>query len=271
MMALDDEGNVWSWGRNNSGQLGLGDGMSGTYGKPQPLPNLTSIVSLAAGRQHSLALSEKGEVFAWGCGRDGALGLGDKSARKSPTKVEELEDVVAIACGRGSSFALTKDGEVYSWGRDEYGELAQGRSQRFVTRPKIVSGLRNIKSISVGEYHGVAISEDGKIFSFGKNTDGQCGNGNRNNVSQPMEIETFEAMDVSVVSASCGDGHTAAITSDGNLWAWGRGRSGELGRGAETESNAAYRAYPVKVPLPAGKVATEVALGAEHSLCLVEE
>ena len=110
MMVIDDEQKVWSWGRNNRGQLGLGEGTSGDYGQPQPLSSLTNIVALAAGRQHSLALNEHGEVHSWGCGRDGALGLGDKDIRTSPTKINDLEDVVAIACGRDSSFALTKNG-----------------------------------------------------------------------------------------------------------------------------------------------------------------
>ena len=113
MMVIDDDQKVWSWGRNNRGQLGLGEGTSGDYGKPQPLSTLTNIVALAAGRQHSLALNERGEVHSWGCGRDGALGLGDKNIRKSPTKINELEDVVAIACGRDSSFALTKNGKEF--------------------------------------------------------------------------------------------------------------------------------------------------------------
>ena len=106
------------------------------------------------------------------------------------------------------------------------------------------------------------------MFTWGKNSDGQCGHGHKNNVTQPTEVEALEALNVVVSSADCGDGHTAAITEKGKLYLWGRGRSGELGRGGETESNAAYRSVPVKVPLKLH--ATSVALGAEHTLCVLE-
>ena len=274
MLANDKDGNLWAWGRNNAGQLGLGDNKSGNHGQPQQVVQgiVGSVVKISAGRMHSLALTSKGTVYSWGQGRDAQLGLGDKNTRKSPTKIDTLDNVVEIACGRDSSFALTADGGVYSWGRDDFGQLAHGRSQRFVTKPRRIESLdhEKIVSISVGEYHGVAVSSDGRIFSWGMNKDGQLGIGTRNNVTQPVQIESFEAMNVFISSAACGDGHTAALDKDGNLYAWGRGRSGELGRGGETESNAAYRSEPLQVPLPSKQRAIQIQCGAEHTLCVLE-
>jgi alpha-tubulin suppressor-like RCC1 family protein len=273
MLVLDVEGSIWSFGRNNAGQLGIGEGMTGSYGEPQPVQIAgETIVEIAAGRQHSLALNIKGQVFSWGNNRDAQLGLGDKNVRKSPTIIEDLKDknIVGIACGRDSSFALTKEGEVYSWGRDDFGQLAHGRSQRFVSKPRFVASLENevITSIHMGEFHGVAVTNDGRLFSWGKNQCGQVGNGNRNNVSMPIQIEALETK--TIIAAAAGSGHTAAITQDGQLWMFGSGRSGELGRGSETESNAAYRTHPVQVPFGKNVKISSIALGAEHCVAILE-
>ena len=275
MLAHDEKGEVlYSWGRNNAGQLGLGEGKTGNHGDPQTVSGVEgTIASVAAGRQHSLVLTSSGAVYSFGNGRDAQLGLGDKKYRKAPSKIEELPpNVVSIACGRDSSFALTSEGILWSWGKDEYGQLGHGRTQRYVTLPRRVASLdhEKIVSIHMGEYHGCAVSSDGRMFTWGKNSDGQCGHGHKNNVTQPTQVEALEALNVVVSSADCGDGHTAAITEKGELWLWGRGTSGELGRGAgkTAESNAAYRSVPVKVPLEL--TATSVALGAEHTLCVLE-
>jgi alpha-tubulin suppressor-like RCC1 family protein len=273
MLAHDQHGGLWAWGRNNAGQLGLGEGQTGDHGEPQVVNGIEgNIVALASGRMHSLVLTSKGQVYSFGNGRDAQLGLGDKKQRKSPTIIKDLpSNVVSIACGRDSSFALTADGKVWSWGRDDFGQLAHGRGQRFVATPRPVASLdnENIVAIQMGEYHGCAISSEGRIFTWGKNSDGQCGHGHKNNVTQPVQIETFEAMNVAVKQVDCGDGHTAAITDNGDLYVWGRGRSGELGRGTERESNAAYRSVPVKVPITSG-TAKMVATGGEHTLCILE-
>lgn len=268
MLALTAGGKVFSWGRNNAGQLGFE--MSGSHGEPQAVDIKEDVIALAAGRQHSLALTKQGQVYSFGNGRDGQLGNGDKTTRKTPTLINELKDVISIACGRDSSFALTKEGKLYSWGRDDYGQLAQGRSQRFTTRPRLVESLNNekIASIAFGEYHGVAVTDDGRIFSWGKNASGQCGNGTTNNVSQPIQIEALEG--IVIKSAACGNAHTAAITVDNELWKWGSGRSGELGRGSAVESNAAYRATPLKVKFVGDQKVVQIALGNEHCVAIVE-
>ncbi|XP_039127125.1 ultraviolet-B receptor UVR8-like [Dioscorea cayenensis subsp. rotundata] len=129
-LALLEDGVLWAWGNNEYGQLGTGD----TQPRSQPIPvqglsDLT-LVDIAAGGWHSTALTEKGEVYAWGRGEHGRLGFGDdKSSKMVPQKVQLLaaEDIVQMSCGGTHSVALTRDGRMFSFGRGDHGRLGYGR------------------------------------------------------------------------------------------------------------------------------------------------
>ncbi|XP_043693082.1 ultraviolet-B receptor UVR8-like [Telopea speciosissima] len=129
-LALVEEGILWAWGNNEYGQLGTGD----TQPRSQPIPvqgiyGLT-LVDIAAGGWHSTALTNQGEVYAWGRGEHGRLGFGDdKSSKMVPQKVQLLvgEDIVQVSCGGTHSVALTRDGRMFSFGRGDHGRLGYGR------------------------------------------------------------------------------------------------------------------------------------------------
>ena len=97
----------------------------------RPLP------AIAAGKTHSLALTESGEVYAWGDNDGGQLGLGDREERLTPMKVEGLPKVKAIAAVGGHSLALTESGEVYAWGNNEFGQLGLGDREERLTPTKV--------------------------------------------------------------------------------------------------------------------------------------
>ena len=112
-------------------------------------------------------------------------------------------------------------------------------------------------------------TENGKVFSWGDGQQGQLGHGANTDIYVPQEIDRFNKQ--KIVTIAAGSSHSGCINEDGVLYLFGKGRSGQLGRGDQLESNAANSNSPVKVVGLTGKKVLQVALGKEHSLTLVEE
>ncbi|KAK1264296.1 hypothetical protein QJS04_geneDACA011896 [Acorus gramineus] len=129
-LALREDGMLWAWGNNEYGQLGTGDTQPRSHPDPvQGLSGLT-LVDIAAGGWHSTALTDDGEVYAWGRGEHGRLGFGDdKSSKMVPQRVQLLDeaDIVQVSCGGTHSVACTRDGRMFSFGRGDHGRLGYGK------------------------------------------------------------------------------------------------------------------------------------------------
>lgn len=124
--AITEHGQVLTWGRGNSGQLGTGS--------PAPEYNIrtvtalinNNIVDVHCGESHSVALNDKGEVFTWGGGQMGQLGHGDFSRQSLPIKVANFDErIVSISCGKRHSVAISENGALFTWGSNEYGQLGR--------------------------------------------------------------------------------------------------------------------------------------------------
>jgi alpha-tubulin suppressor-like RCC1 family protein len=199
-LALDSLGNVWAWGSNGRGQLGngtsswdpqtipihvLGGEQGGTY--------LEDIESISAGGSHSLALDISGNVWAWGAGDQGQLGIGTSSwdAQTTPIRVlggtqggTYLEGIAEISAGSQHSMALNIDGNIWVCGNNGSGRLGDGTNVTRLVPVEVVNGsqigteyLDNIVSVSAGEAYGMALDSNGNIWSWGNNDYGQLGNG----------------------------------------------------------------------------------------------
>ncbi len=141
-------------------------------------------------------------------------------------RIPGAERTVQIALGKNGGYALTDGGSVYSWGTsNDYGELGGADHKTDGTAQKI-EGLENIKEIGAGAYFGVALSENGKIYAWGRNEKGQLGNGASENSAVPVEVNLSGAVDI-----AAGGGFAAAVTSDGRVCTWGENGEGQLGRG----------------------------------------
>jgi len=156
-------------------------------GVPEPDRPLPAV---AAGKTHSLVLTESGEVYAWGDNDDGQLGLGDREERLTPTKVEGLPKVKAIAAGGAHSLALTESGEVYAWGWNREGQLGLGEMGDWKVRltPTKVEGLPKVKAIAAGGGYSLALTESGEVYAWGNNAIGQLGLGDREERLTPTKV-----------------------------------------------------------------------------------
>ncbi|KAG7333753.1 hypothetical protein KOW79_002160 [Hemibagrus wyckioides] len=193
-MALSNDGQLFTWGQNSSGQLGLGkDKPSST--SPQLLKSLSGIpmAQISAGGDHSFALSLSGAVFGWGRNSAGQLGLGNTEDMYIPTCVNNLSQkkTISISCGEEHTTTLSKGGTVFTFGSGRYGQLGHDSLQDEL-QPRVVCGLwgLNVSQIACGRHHTLAlVKSSNTVYSFGCGEQDQLGNGQRTNQSVPLPVQ----------------------------------------------------------------------------------
>jgi alpha-tubulin suppressor-like RCC1 family protein len=190
-------------------------------------------------------------VWVWGDNTSGQLGDGTTTASLLPEHVSGLDNVIAVVQGFQRVTALRADGTVWEWGDRDFAN--GGEPPTVLTEhPVQVPGLSGITAIADSSYSGYALSSDGTEWAWGYNNIGQLGDGTRTTHLTPEQIPGLTG--VVAISATMGD--TAyAVKSDGTLWSWGYGGSGELGIGAVDNSNSPLQVSLTGVVGTAGQVA----------------
>lgn len=193
-LLVTDEGQVFTFGENRRGQLGIGGNQKIVY-EPERVEGALRddpVVLVAAGDEHVIASTESGLVYAWGANAHGQLGNGRISDSPVPTKVQKLptEGVVSLACGAQHTLVVTHNGQkVWAFGSNTEGQLGQGNRSQSEEKIRIFPALvqtlnqsnRVIVQVAAAANHSLALSKNGEVFSFGSNTFGQLGypsNGN---------------------------------------------------------------------------------------------
>ena len=253
-LLVTDSGNVWSFGKNSVGQLGVGD-MTDRR-SPAQVPGVSGVIAVAAGASHSLALTTTGELYSWGRNVDGQIGDASNTDRSSP-QLLTLSNVVAIAAGRNHSLALTGAGDLYAWGANDLGQLGTGDT---TDRNTPVLVLSDVSALGAGENHSLAVKPDGSVWGFGKNSGGQLGNNAATSgaTSSPVQMMGI----ANAVAASGGSVHSIILLADGTVKATGWNVDRQLGDG----TSATQRLTPVAV---AGLTNIErVAVGWFHNVAL---
>ncbi|XP_025973656.2 E3 ISG15--protein ligase HERC5-like [Dromaius novaehollandiae] len=192
-MALSRGGELFTWGQNAHGQLGVGGQVTCTA-KPQLVDGLKGIAlaHIAAGGAHSLVVSLSGAVYSWGKNDFGQLGLGHMEDRDHPSYVEALQHwkTVFISCGADHTAVLSKDGLVCTFGAGEAGQLGHNSTRNEQT-PRIVAELwgARVSQVACGRRHTlVYVPSLGKVYSFGSGEEGQLGNEGKSNQLIPLPI-----------------------------------------------------------------------------------
>jgi alpha-tubulin suppressor-like RCC1 family protein len=257
-------GQVRAWGNGTDGQLGNGTNASSNVPVAVSLPPATTITAVAGGALHSLALTSTGQVLAWGNGSDGQLGNGTNASSNVPVAVSlpPATTITAIAAGTVHSLALTSTGQVLAWGDNAGGQLGDG-----TTNPSNVPVAvslppgTTITAIAAGNIHSLAVTSTGAVLAWGFNADGELGDGGNTNSDVP--VATMLPTGTAVTAVSGGAGHSLAVTTTGQVLAWGANGQGQLGNGTNSPTNIA-----VTLVLPAGATATAVDAGLYFSLAL---
>ncbi|KAF2979150.1 hypothetical protein EK904_007142 [Melospiza melodia maxima] len=192
-LALSKGSEVFSWGQNKYGQLGLGY----EYKKqtsPQMIKSLLGIpfAQIAAGGAHSFVLTLSGAIFGWGRNKFGQLGVNDDTDRYVPTLLKSLrsQKVVHICCGEDHTAALTKEGGVFTFGAGGYGQLGHNSTSHEINPRKVFELMGSVVTqITCGRQHTTAfVPSSGRIYSFGLGGNGQLGTGTTSNRKSPFTV-----------------------------------------------------------------------------------
>ncbi|XP_042162932.1 RCC1 and BTB domain-containing protein 1 isoform X5 [Oncorhynchus tshawytscha] len=228
ILLATEEGELFAWGHNGYSQLGNGTTNQGVA------PVLVSasllnkrVTEVACGSHHSLALTNTGEVYAWGYNNCGQVGSGSTANQPTPRRVSNClqnKVVVSITCGQTSSLAVVENGEVYGWGYNGNGQLGLGNNGNQLTPCRLV-GLQGLCVLQIvsGYAHSLALTDEGLLYAWGTNTYGQLGTGNKSNQLSPVQIMAEKERIVEI--AACHSTHTsAAKTQSGQVYMWGQCR-----------------------------------------------
>lgn len=259
-MIVTKDDDVFAIGSNCSGCLGLGDVLSCL--EPRRVEQLCrkNIVGMAYGSgPHVLAVTTNGDVFSWGHNGYCQLGNGSSNQGSIPTLVTinlTGRKVTAVACGSHHSMVMTSDGEIYAWGQNNCGQIGSGTTTNQPSPRKVTAciGHRCTVGISCGQTSSMAVLDNGDVFGWGYNGNGQLGLGN--NVNQPNPCRVAGLQGVFVTQVVCGNAHTLALSDDGGLYSWGSNSYGQLGTG-----NKANMVNPTRIATERGRF---VEVGAVH-------
>jgi alpha-tubulin suppressor-like RCC1 family protein len=239
-LALTSSGQLYAWGFNAFGQLGIGS-FSNALG-PQFVnfpPGVTGWTAIAAGTNHSLALGNDGNIYAWGRGLDGVLGNGGSTNSFRPQRVIRPVEVTAwlkIAAGANHSLALGNNGKLYAWGLGSSGQLGNGTSANFAVPVPVSAppGVLNWRGIAAGLTHSLGIGNDGNLYAWGTGLQGQLGpNAGAGNAFRPTPVLVPRPDSVSSWNGvSAGALHSLGLGDNCTLYSWGANGFGQLGIGS---------------------------------------
>ena len=228
-----------------AGCTALALGVAGTAGA----------VSAPAQARAAATLIQSHVVASWGLNTEGELGDGTTTSRGQYGDVRAGNDVVRVAAGMVHALAVRSDGTVWAWGSNGHGELGDG-TQTDRSTPVQVAGLTGITQVAAGAFFSLALRSDGTVWAWGANQNGQLG---RTTVTDHEVTPARVAVLNGVTKIAAGHDFALALRSDGIVFAWGHGQSGQLGNGGTADS-------PVPVKIAGLSRVTGIAAGWDASL-----
>ena len=258
---------LYCWGDNSYGQLGDGaytnTRLPVEVKTPAGTGAFTNVTGVSAGAGVTCATVSTGDLYCWGYNNEGQLGDGTWTSSDLPVLVEApsgtagpLSTVTGVSAGYHSACATVSSGHAYCWGDNAYGQLGDGGSTTSgnnrpveVKTPAGTGFLSTVTGVSAGYLFACATVSSGHAYCWGRNNDGQLGNGTITDSDLPVEVKTPAGTGFlsTVTGVSAGRDIACAAVSSHHLYCWGSNGYGELGDGTTTTSR-----LPVEVKTPAG-------------------
>uniref|UniRef100_A0A8C5BGF8 non-specific serine/threonine protein kinase n=1 Tax=Gadus morhua TaxID=8049 RepID=A0A8C5BGF8_GADMO len=249
---VTDEDQMYMFGSDYYGCLGVENERGPQALEPVLLEFFEErpVRQVSCGDNHVVVLTQRGDIYSWGCGEHGRLGLDCEDDFSSPMQVEMPKGAImcSVSCGSDGTFFLTEAGKVLACGNNEFNKLGlnQGisglknhrgeasQSIPYTTTLTLVKQLSRFKIqlISQGKTHAAAIDERGRLITFGCNKYGQLGVKDFKK-HQGVQVLMGPFGGNPVTKVSCGDGFTIAATDDNQIFAWGNAGNGRLGMPAD--------------------------------------
>lgn len=188
-LGIDQRGNLYAWGSNGFGQLGTGNSQGFTSAYPHQVGTSSHWVKVAAGAQHSLALTHNGELYAWGKNSSGQVGIGPSGNVNVPTLIGTGNHWVDIAAGTEHSIAVNLEGEIFGFGDNSQEQLGVGPYK--VWTPVLVASDPGFLKVKAGAYHNLYHTTDGSVWVMGSNRSGQLSTDGTNIENVTMVLDGF--------------------------------------------------------------------------------
>ena len=275
-LALLVDGSIRAWGNNEAGQLG--DGAPNRRVTPTIVPNLTNVAAVSAGPSSTVVAKDDGTVWYWGTD---SIGFGGVS---TPTQVAGLSQVIAVVAD-STNLALKQDGSVWAWGAatgstvpvqvpglagirtiGRAGHAIRNDGTLFAISSSLplsatpVAGVSDVIAVDSSVFFTIALTRDGRVFTFGRNPSGQLGDGTTIDHSAPAQVSAVP----SAIAISAGQDFAVAIAADGTAWTWGDNTRAQLGDGSVVS-------HPVPRPIAYPPGASQVSSGGFHTIALTRD
>ena len=220
--------------------------------------------SSSFGRVELLFRDQSGQLgMAWGQNANGQYGDGSTTQQEAPKSISGLSSITDTDAGASESFtvSLKTDGTAVASGQNSYGELGDGSTTQR-TSLVAVGSLTGLSAVAAGGSHGLALKSDGSaVHAWGKNSNGQLGDATTTQRTSPITVGGLSSYTITAIDA--GQNHSLALTSTGNIYAWGLNDKGQLGDGTTTQ-----RMSPVQVSEPESITFVAIAAGVDHNLAV---